>query len=250
MTQQKPMRVKVPRELKLRNLSVTDAKVIPGGFVRVTVDGDDLHDFESTGPTDHCKLMIERGGEFEGRHYTPLPVGEGKIAFDIVVHGDGLIGSWAETLPIGQSVRLGGPRSSLEFPVGAEQLVLVGDASAFPPMRRWLNARPTSLPTTIILHGEGTEYFDDVADMETVEVINVPFGPDGTDLEDAVRSVELAVGTYVWAAGEAATLIPIRRWLKGESGLESTSYKIDGYWKRGVADRDHHEPIDPEDNAS
>ncbi|AZQ76621.1 siderophore-interacting protein [Flaviflexus ciconiae] len=240
-----PTRVKVPRELRARDLSVRDAKRLPGGFVRVTLGGDELEGFESTGPSDHCKLFVPAAdGEMTGRHYTPLHVGGGEIAFDIVVHGDGPVSAWADSLPVGSPVRVGGPRSSLEFPVGASQLVLIGDASAFPPIRRWLAARPQTLPTTLILHGEGIEYFED---LDGVDVVRTPFDPSGDGIVKALSELELDGGTYVWAAGEAGTLIAARRWLRNESPVAREAVKVDGYWKQGLADRDHHAPIDPND---
>ncbi|GAA3626140.1 hypothetical protein GCM10022419_134620 [Nonomuraea rosea] len=43
---------------------------------------------------------------------------------------------------------------------------------------------------------------------------------------------------YVWLAGEAGQLKPLRRWVRDELGLDKGDYSVTGYWKRGVADYD------------
>ena len=67
-------------------------------------------------------------------------------------------------------------------------------------------------------------------------------------LERALRRLgPITDDTRVWAAGEATSLIPIRRYLRRELSLAASRVKVDGYWKRGEAGRDHHLPIDPAD---
>lgn len=239
-----PTRLKIPRELRARRLNVREATRIPGGFIRIILAGEELDGFESTGPNDHCKLFVPDGtGEMQGRHYTPLHMPGGEIAFDIVTHDDGVISSWAEKLPIGEQVKVGGPRSSLEYPVGASSLVLIGDSSAFPPIRRFLEGLPKGLRADVVIHGDGGEYFDD---WPGVFFHHVPFDLTGQSMLDRVRVLPMDRGTYVWAGGEATTLVPLRKWLRRESPIDRQAMKIDGYWKQGITDRDHHAPLDPE----
>jgi NADPH-dependent ferric siderophore reductase len=60
----------------------------------------------------------------------------------------------------------------------------------------------------------------------------------GDGRERAVRAVELAEQgrTFVWIAGEADAVKPLRRWARdrGPAG----DVRITGYWKRGEADYD------------
>jgi NADPH-dependent ferric siderophore reductase len=39
----------------------------------------------------------------------------------------------------------------------------------------------------------------------------------------------------------------LRRYLKHERGLAADRVAIEGYWKRGVTNLDHHAPLDPSD---
>jgi hypothetical protein len=36
--------------------------------------------------------------------------------------------------------------------------------------------------------------------------------------------------------GEAATLAPLRRWVRDDLGLRAGGHDVTGYWKHGVAD--------------
>jgi NADPH-dependent ferric siderophore reductase len=59
-------------------------------------------------------------------------------------------------------------------------------------------------------------------------------------LARAVRTVQVPGGerVYVWLAGEAGVLTPLRRWVRDELGIPPEDRDITGYWKRGVADFD------------
>ncbi len=62
-------------------------------------------------------------------------------------------------------------------------------------------------------------------------------------LETAVRAVTVPddLGDlFAFAAGEAGDITPIRRWLRREFGLPKRQLAVDGYWKRGTTDHDHH----------
>lgn len=62
----------------------------------------------------------------------------------------------------------------------------------------------------------------------------------GDALARAVTAVRVPEGerVYVWAAGEAGQIKPLRRWVRDELWLERADSDITGYWKCGVADFD------------
>jgi len=65
--------------------------------------------------------------------------------------------------------------------------------------------------------------------------------PGTPTLEQAARALDLPPGDgYVWMAGEAGALRPIRRHLRDERGIHPDRLHVDGYWKRGVVNLDHH----------
>ena len=70
---------------------------------------------------------------------------------------------------------------------------------------------------------------------------------DDASLVDAVRAAKVGPGTYLWAAGEAGMLTPVRRHWRGTLGLPEAQVHCSGYWRRGVAGHDHHTPLDASD---
>ena len=63
---------------------------------------------------------------------------------------------------------------------------------------------------------------------------DLPAGaPPGEALVGAVRGADLPAGVRVWAAGEAAAVQKIRRYLFEERGLPRTQAAVRGYWKHG-----------------
>jgi NADPH-dependent ferric siderophore reductase len=57
-------------------------------------------------------------------------------------------------------------------------------------------------------------------------------------LERAVTAIPIPAGEslYVWMAGEAGALAPLRRWTHDELRLGPNHRSITGYWKRCVSD--------------
>ena len=76
--------------------------------------------------------------------------------------------------------------------------------------------------------------------VTTTWVLRDQAGPNG--LLQAIRAVPLPQDDdwFVFAAGEAGALKPIRDYFRVELALPKERVTVDGYWKRGVADLDHH----------
>ena len=68
-----------------------------------------------------------------------------------------------------------------------------------------------------------------------------------TDRAAALRDLPIAPTAVVFLAGEASDLVPLRRHLRRERSLPASQVDAQGYWKRGVANHDHHAPLDPSD---
>jgi NADPH-dependent ferric siderophore reductase len=88
---------------------------------------------------------------------------------------------------------------------------------------------------------EDAGYFDDLPGMGRATLHA------GVDLEATLRSLPIGPGTFVFLAGEATTLVPLRRYLRRELGLGPDQVVATGYWKRGISGLDHHAPVDPDD---
>jgi NADPH-dependent ferric siderophore reductase len=254
----------VRHELVQRHLSVAGVRAVTPRIVRVTLTGD-LAGFAADGPTDHLKVFFPdpvtgaiatpgfaRGGiglsapgTVTGRDYTPLDARPdlGELDLDFGLHGDaGPASAWAGRAAPGDRLVVAGPKSSKLVPGGLTGLVLVVDPTAFPSASRWLRLTPPDVPVTVLLDApdEDARYFDGLpgAGRATFHV---------GDLEARLRSLPIEPGTFAFLAGEATTLVPLRRYLRRELGLGPEQVVASGYWRRGVAGLDHHAPVDPDD---
>ncbi|HEU4848943.1 MAG TPA: siderophore-interacting protein [Terrimesophilobacter sp.] len=241
----------VRHEVVVRNLAVARTKELSPGLLRVTLQGEQLDGFTSLGAADHVKLLFSEGVR---RDYTPRafrPAADGRPAeldLDFFLHGDGPASSWAASATEGDVLSVAGPRGSHLPPTGARRVILGADESALPAVARWIELLPeeTEIFGFVELDNPSDAAYLDPDHVHKARVVWL--GKAEGALERAIRALgPIGDDTFVWVAGEATTLIPIRRYLRRELGLPPGQVKIDGYWKRGEAGRDHHAPIDPSD---
>ena len=237
-----------------RGLEVVSAVALSPGFLRVTFGGEELSGFTSVGPADHVKLLFGGGEPGLRRDYTPRSFSAaadgfpGELVIDFFLHGDGIASQWAASAAPGSRLSVGGPRGSRMPPTGARRVILGADESALPALARWIEMLDEDIEIL------GYVELDDASDAAYLEPSHVHragvvwLGKADNALERAIHALgPIDADTFVWLAGEASGLLPIRRYLRRELALPPNQMKIDGYWKRGEAGRDHHAPIDPSD---
>ena len=245
-------------------------RVVPN-IVRVTLSGPELAGFTSVGPADHMKVFfpdpatgiltlpdvgpdgLRRGAEgvVISRDYTPRAVRPGELDIDIVVHGlDGPASAWVELAKPGDDLGIAGPRGSRLVPEGIERLLIVADETALPATGRWLELLPADVPVTALFHvvGDTVESYFDPAIAARMDAEWITHADGHQQLEESLRSLgRIDAGTFVFMAGEADVLVPLRRYLRHELFLPAEQVSASGYWRRGVVNLDHHAPLDPSD---
>lgn len=254
-------------DLTPRLLDVRRVRRLTPGMVRVTFGGDQLDGFSYGAPDDHVKVFFPEPGadlpvmptlgedgleppppgaplpifrDYTVRHLRPA---DRELDIDFALHGHGPGASWAARAQPGQRLGILGPRGSTVVPLTFDWYLLGADETALPALTAWLERLPAD--ATVLAYIE-------VADA--AEEQPLPARPNtrihwlhrsaGDALDRAVRAADLPAGDgYVWIAGEAGGLKPIRRHLRG-LGLNRDWLEIDGYWKRGTVNLDHHEDDD------
>ncbi|MFE6777788.1 siderophore-interacting protein [Streptomyces sp. NPDC057702] len=255
---------KIAYPIRVRQTEVVRTTMIGTGLLRVTLGGAGTEGFEAHSPDEHVKLLFPepdgtlRLPEQEGlvlRWPRPSPVsreytvrrydpGTGEIDLDIAPHEGGLASDWASAVQPGAVVHVAGPPGGLIVPHTYDRYLLAGDITALPAIARWLEELPrTARGWAFVEVADATEEIALCA-PEGVEVRWLHRGqrsPGTTDdLARAVTSVPVPAGErlYLWAAGEAGQLKPLRRWARDVLRLDKADHDITGYWKRGVADFD------------
>lgn len=261
--------------IRIRTVEVVRTRPVGSGLIRLTLGGPGLAGFEAHSPDEHVKLVFpdpdgvvrlpEQAGlmlrwprpsptsrEYTVRAHDPAA---GELDIDIALHDGGLVTDWVRAVQPGEQVHVAGPPGGVIVPPAYDRYLLVGDITALPAIARWLEELPPAARGWAVI---------EVADANERIALTAPAGvevrwvhrgdrPSGTSdvLEQAVRSLPLPAPTgerlYVWMAGEAGTLKPLRRWVRDELALDRGDYDITGYWKRGVADYD--EDDDDTDDA-
>ncbi|RKT55494.1 siderophore-interacting protein [Saccharothrix australiensis] len=255
---------KVPYPIRIRTTEVVRTEQVGSGLVRITLGGPGTAGFEAHSPDEHVKLIFpepdgtlrlpEQDGdmlrwprpsptsrEYTVRRYDPAT---GELDIDIALHDGGLGADWARAVEPGAVAHVAGPPGGLIVPHHYDRYLLAGDLTALPAIARWLEELPrTARGWAFIEVADAAEEIP-LSAPEHVEVRWLHRGdaPPGTGdlLADAVRAVSVPEGerVYVWVAGEAGAIKPLRRWVRDELRLAKDDHDITGYWKRGVADFD------------
>lgn len=240
-----------------------------GDYVRVTLSGETFADLVSTGPTDHMRVFFPNpvtgelvapvadgddgitrpSAQTFGRDFTPLNVRDTgptrSVELDILRHVDaGPAAQWAARVVVGDELVVVGPRGSVSAPQDAARALLVVDGTSLPAASRFIELLPESTDIDVLVFNDVTEnaaraYLGDARRYTVTEA--------QLELTDEARDLAPDAGTFVFAAGEASALLPLRRYLRRELGLGPAQAVISGYWRTDVVAWDHHAPIDPFD---
>lgn len=255
-----------PYPIKIREAEVVRTEMVTDTMIRVTFGGPGASGFESHVPDEHVKLIfpdVETGqlrvpvpaADGDGLDWpTPFPTTreytvrkyrpEGpEIDIDFVVHSHGLASGWATAAKAGDTLYIAGPPGGEVIDPSYDQFVIAGDETALPAIARWLEEMPrdTRGDVYIEVHREQSKQkLEPPAGVEVHWVIT-PVGS-ASGLEAAVRSTVIADGAtvFVWLAGEAGDIRPLRAWIRDDLRLTKRDSSITGYWRRGVADTHEH----------
>ncbi|TDC46287.1 siderophore-interacting protein [Actinomadura sp. KC345] len=232
---------------------------ITRNIVRLTVGGPELAGFHTYQADDHVKIVFP---DADGTRRLPVPTPDlsldwptpsppsrrytirrydadaCEIDFDFVLHPGGLASAWAADVRPGEDVSIAGPPGAKAFPHNYDHYVFAVDATALPAAARWLEESPPDVSARLVIETpDAADHAYPLAARDGVEVTWLVRDGDRSPLAEAVMSLDPpARRTFLFAAGEAGAIKPLRAWardLKAANGMDAL---FTGYWKRGVAD--------------
>jgi NADPH-dependent ferric siderophore reductase len=225
-------------------------------LTRVTLAGAELEGFTVDEPAASVRMLLPSPGsdelvipEWQGNEFlledgsrpvirtlTPRRVDPegGELDVEIVRHGGGRASAWVAEAGPGAPAAVSGPGRGYTFDGEATELLLAGDETAIPAISQLLEVLPAGMTAQVHV-----EVADPAAELPLPAPASWHVLPDGqapgAALVQAVQGVDLAPGTKVWAAGEAAAMQRIRKHLFEERGLSRRDATVRGYWKVGRA---------------
>lgn len=259
-----------------RDIHVRRVEDITPRYRRITFGGADLamgFPLARFAPLDHVKLYFPDptsgeivsyrpvGDDWEvdsdsgapiRRDYTPRAwdADAGELSIDFVLHGHGIAGAWARNARPGDRLVAMGPSANWFLPENYAHYIAIGDETALPAISRIIEEAPAQSRVTALIEiataaEEQVMFPASELDLRWVHRDTAPVGPGHlSPLETAFRRLDFpapAGSVFVFGAGEVDQMRPIRRYLRTELVLAKRQVIIDGYWRRGTADFDHHE---------
>lgn len=263
-----PVRVREVEVLRRTHLTPT--------MIRITLGGPGAAGFESGIADEHVKLIFPDPDTGELRVPVqdpddpdelvwprPMPTSREytvrahrrdvhEIDIDFVVHGEGLASTWAETVEPGGRVHVAGPPGGFVPADDYGFWVVAGDETALPAIARIVAELPRAARGHVVVevHDESSRQELDAPEGVLVTWVHAHGrASDAWGLAVMGTDVPLGADVYVWLAGEAGAIKPVRRWVRGELGVGKEHSSITGYWKRGLADTHEHLDEDDEDDV-
>lgn len=261
-------------DLRPRTFEVTATTRLSETLVRVRFSSDDdFEGFPTVAAEDHVKLFFDRDdaddpvvpqlvdGRWNARGLTYRdytvrwfdPVNR-RLDIDLVLHEHGVAGRWAATAKPGDRLASLGPRGSFHVKDVFPWYVLAADETALPALARWVEGLRPGVPVTAYVEVDGPGSHIDLpteADLTLVWLHRdgAPAGS-GTWLSDAIVAHDFPDREgFVWVAGESVGIKPARRFVKA-AGFERDHWDVDGYWRRGTVNLDHHEEDEDDDEPA
>lgn len=241
---------------------VTRTTWLTPGMVRVTFAGEGLARFRTTGIGDEyvrVHFPDERGVLHVPRldadgvwhypegidpHIAPYTIrrhdaSAGELDIDLVVHGHGYAGAWAQHATTGDRVAFGDPRGLYEAPADAVEQFFVTDATGIPALARLVEQlRPDVRASAVVEIADSSHRIDFGIDRLQVRwVVGRGNGVAPSAVTEQLRTLPITDDSYVWVAGEAGELQASRRYLRDERRLPAARWKVIGYWRLAPSER-------------
>ncbi len=136
-----------------------------------------------------------------------------EMAIDFAEHEGGLASDWAYRVRPGETILMAGPKHSASLPREAEWMLVAGDQTALPAIARCLEMLPADMPATVVIEVAEPSHRQELKSEAPVEITWLFRSENGgkSRLVETVQAARWRPGQpYLWVAGEALTIKPLR----------------------------------------
>jgi NADPH-dependent ferric siderophore reductase len=170
------------------------------------------------------------------------------VDLDFVLHGDGPAATWATGVAPGASIGVIGPRGKVLVDEAAQWHLFAGDDTFVPATFSMVESLLADRRALVVLEVDGE------ADHQVLSAVATVDGPrwlhrqggeqgDASLLVDALEELTLPDGPgHAYLAGELRVVSAMRAVLL-DKGMEAEDISPKPYWRRGLANHDHGEPL-------
>lgn len=168
--------------------------------------------------------------------FVSIDVAQNLFTFDVFIHDGGRITEWLRTANIGDTIGMMGPGGGAMPEV--DQIVLAGDETALPAMRRILaEASPTTTGSAMI----EVNSRDDIQPLVHPDGVDVTWLVRGTDpcpvdmVVDAYAKVTPQTAPFLWCGAEKSKVQRARKHFRDTCGITAEQSYFSGYWRKAQA---------------
>lgn len=256
---------RVRHDVRFRLLEVADAVRVTPRLVRLTLAGAQVQGFASAGFDDHVKVffppagaafnrlpslgpdgpLFDRGATrpVATRDYTPHDYDPAALTLrlDFTLYGapahPGPATAWARRARRGDTLIVGGPRSSSVVAADVDWHLLVGDETALPAIRRRLRELPAGARAVVCAQVNGSDDEEPFQSRAHVQVhwVHRTRGASQASLLVAADAAarRLSGDGHAWVAGESSIANGIPTALLAR-GVNRAALRAFGYWRRSA----------------
>ena len=242
-------------DASLWHLQVVDVAELGPDFRRMVMTAPGLDGLRYTAGQDLMFRVPRRDGAVTNRRYTirSFDARRSQVTIDVSLHGAGPGTDWVRQAKVGDQIDAIGPRGKITPNLEAEWHLFVVDDTGMPGALAMIGAIPAGHTIRAIFEVDGPEDEQD-ADVPADSEVEVQWlhrlgrsAPgDSVPLHQAVAGLELPAGVgHVYVAAESAVVRDLQALLV-ERGLQPGQISAKAYWRRGLPNADHGEPLRPD----
>jgi len=239
-------------DANLWHLQVVDVSELGPDFRRLIVTAPGLDGFRYTAGQDLMFRVPRRDGAVTNRRYTirSFDTGRSEIIVDVSLHGAGPGTDWVRQAKVGDQIDAIGPRGKITPNLEADWHLFIADDTGVPGALAMIGSVPATHAVRAIFEVDVPED-EQEADRPVTSEPEIQWlhrlGRSGPgDLEafrQAVAELQLPAGVgHAYVAGESAVVRDLQVLLI-ERGLQRAQISAKGYWRRGLPNADHGEPV-------